>query len=283
MNDSRKHLLSPLTPSTVEFSPSKTDEDGFPRTPLYPPGPPPQKLHWKDAIGGSGWAILLTGLTVTLLSMALLIFLWTANQSFEGRDAPALWRWIVLQGKTTPAITFTSLLLRVGITLQAGLCTSLVAALLLQRRQVPLAQVAQFSALRSGNTSPDKLMMLLIQTWWAKRFNSIPIAYLCLLFLGSVAIQFSSTILVQDLGDTSIVGSYKNQSVNPGPERGRSGDKFLKTLSATDEDIMNKNAVLLSSIVDYSARPQVVTPFGQTELRLPTPDSNGVSDTGLIE
>jgi hypothetical protein len=55
------------------------------------------------------------------------------------------------------AVTLLSLFIRLAIAAQAGVCTSMLAALLLERSGVPIPWVAEVSLIRSATTRPHHL------------------------------------------------------------------------------------------------------------------------------
>src|ERR1700722_17197507 len=92
-----------------------------------------QNLHtsgWSQRVGPLGLAILLGSLVCILGSLAFLYFLWL------GDATNGMWQRLVLAGWVTRSITIASLVIRVLIAAQAAFCTSLIAALLLQKGPV---------------------------------------------------------------------------------------------------------------------------------------------------
>ncbi|ORY55510.1 uncharacterized protein BCR38DRAFT_491135 [Pseudomassariella vexata] len=76
--------------------------------------------------------------------------LWSgAGPTPGGESATSLWRMIMLKGWIVKAVTVSTLILRATTFAQTGICAGLIAALLLERRGVPLVKVAEYSRLRS--------------------------------------------------------------------------------------------------------------------------------------
>ena len=93
-----------------------------------------------------------------LIIVGFLILLWAGEGPLGGQQAPNLWRRIMLSDGATRSITLSALILRVVTAAQAAVCTSLTAALLLERNQVRLSQLAQFSVTRGVNAGPRRIL-----------------------------------------------------------------------------------------------------------------------------
>ncbi len=150
--------------------------------------------------------VLLGGSFLALGALGFIFFLWFGEGSDSGKNAASLWRWIVLQQRLAQAITVLTLVLRVVMVAQISICTSLVAALVLERHGIPLFCAAELSMLRSTNDGPRQLAWLLLTS--GPRSAVLPKMVITVLFLCFLALQFSSTILISDLGYGSIVGSH---------------------------------------------------------------------------
>ena len=200
---------------------------------------------------------------VALGALGFLIFLWVGEGPDSGKDASSFWRWIILGQRLTQAITVLTLVLRVVLAAQVSVCTSLVAAIVLEKHSIPLFRAAEVSLLRSANDGPLRLTWILLKS--GPRSAVLPKAAITLLLLLFVALQFSSTILVSDLGYGSIVGSPVDVAMGTG---------------MTDETTHQSG---FPNVFAYSPVP---IPFG--EIRVPPADpvvqttSTSVSDTGLV-
>ena len=163
------------------------------------------------SIGCTGCIALVLGSALTLIALAFLVFLWTGEGPVPGGEqAFRIWRDIMLNGQIAQAVTLTSLILRVVSASQATICTSMVAALLLERRKIPLSCVARISAMRSVNGGPRDLLQIILSQLRGLAIHTESVL-LSVLFISAVGMQFSSTILVSDFDEASLIG-YPNLS-----------------------------------------------------------------------
>lgn len=138
------------------------------------------------------------------------------------------------------------MVIRAGVAVQAAVCTSLAAALLLEGNGVPLVDVLHFAALRSVSTAPPTILYPI-----ARRFKlymkSAPTILIIIVFLTATACQLSSTILVLDMRIWGIEG-------NPMTVAGPIGTDVNTTAlqrSRTDKSDF------------WGARPLAYPPFGE--------------------
>ena len=163
-----------------------------------------QRLGWLST------ASLGASLVFIVAALSFPAFLW-----FGSHDNTS-WRRIALGGWMTRAVAISSLVIRTGASLQEIVATAMLAALALERAKVPLHDIAPFSMLRNSNSGPLQLSYLLIR-WMGKEWIQWVVPSLSLLLLmAGTAIQFSSTILLSDLGPVAIPGrlSVKSLSTN---------------------------------------------------------------------
>ena len=222
---------------------------------------PNRKLSLGQSLGIFSVTIVLGGSLLILLAIGFLIFLWAGRGPVEGGTKAALaWRYIMLHGWATQAVTLTSLLLRVISAAQAGLCTSMVAALLLELRGVPISKVAHLSVTRSVNVGP---MEFLYTSRKIRRVAlKLEVLLLFILALTAFGIQFSSTILLSDFGAARLVRDTNRTVMNVAMSSSMTTQKpgSVSTFGSTDT-----SAIL----------------FGEVDSHVdPTPNKLGVSDTG---
>lgn len=139
-----------------------------------------------------------------------------AGSAPEAANATWVWRQLAIRNWMPQAITLASIVLRVVIGIQAIICTSMVAALLLERLSIPRSQVAHASVMRGINDGPWKLVMLLL-SYKSKVSHVIwhPEAWLILwVALLSLALQFTSTILLSDMHSFVMTGDSNATTVN---------------------------------------------------------------------
>ncbi|KAL8282400.1 hypothetical protein RB597_009895 [Gaeumannomyces tritici] len=182
------------------------EERGIP-TPVPEEGNRLERRRWFR-LGVWGFTTIALGSFVTLAILAFLAFLWTTEAVSGSERAPAAWRWVVLGGRATQAVTLATVVARAAITAQSTVYTSLIAGIALERHGVPLSAAAQFSVLRAINDGPLRLAWLLLTS--SPRRSALLAGLAVVLFATTVAVQFSSTILVSDLEFSALVGKARN-------------------------------------------------------------------------
>ncbi|KAI0459724.1 hypothetical protein F5B21DRAFT_455849 [Xylaria acuta] len=222
------------------------------------------RLPILQSLGIYACLILIGGSILLLPVIGYLLFLWTAGDlATGGQNAPAFWRTIVVENWAVRSITLSSLALRIITAAQVTICTSMTAALLLERRTTPTSKAALLSVFRGVNDGPLRLFK---ELFWSKPVSGITLLEthcLVLLALASAALQFSSTVLLSDLNTATLVQSPQRIQVNVG------------ATGALDKAI-NSN----SASVDFASGPYQT--FGEQEtVDNAVPNANGVSDTGL--
>jgi hypothetical protein len=159
---------------------------------------PKKRQFWSKLGVFALWALSL-GTVLIILALAFLSFLWKGVDTASSSDAASAWRAIMINNWAARSITLSSLVLRWSVGAQAGVCTSMLAAFILEHGGVALFDAAGLSLLRSSNNGPYQLVKIL-----ALNFPRIPglrsgLAGLILL-VSTLLLQFSSTALLSDLG-----------------------------------------------------------------------------------
>lgn len=215
-----------------------------------------------DSLGLWTCVIIAGGSALTLAVLGFLIFLWFGEGTAGGESATFVWRKIMLS-ESWPAqtITICSLVLRTVATAQAAVCTSLVAALLLERRWLPLSKVVPVSIKRGVNDGPLDLLRDVLSKKYLKLLFSAEMVLLLIVAMVTSGIQFTSTVLLSGFDTTTLVEFPQELHHNV-------------LLSA---ERVNKNV-----INSYAQFPPSYAIFGELET-FDTPDPNplGVSDTGV--
>lgn len=141
--------------------------------------------------------------------ICFLYFLW------YGTPDNLAWHRIVMSNWVPPTITLTSAVLRTALTLQGGVCLSMLAAIALERSAVPLASVGSVSLMRAGG---DKGLVPVLTDFAWPLFRRGPrleqlILPTVLLTLSTMSLsQLISTALVSDVA-IQLLPSY-NETVN---------------------------------------------------------------------
>ncbi|KAF2118061.1 hypothetical protein BDV96DRAFT_644393 [Lophiotrema nucula] len=137
---------------------------------------------------------IIIGSTLSLLvAISILGFIW-----FGGQSNPT-WKKFVDPAHFTTVVTLTTLTLRISVSLQAGIATSMFAALVLEGPGIRLADAPELSIMRVTNSGPHTFLWLYLRQPKSIRHFVLLIS----LVLSSFAIQFSSTLLLHDFGSTT--------------------------------------------------------------------------------
>ncbi|KAI1087894.1 hypothetical protein F5B19DRAFT_473635 [Rostrohypoxylon terebratum] len=167
------------------------------------------RLPLRESVGISGCFVIVGGTVGSLISLSFLIFLWAAHSpSFGAEDSPLIWRKIMLNGWMGQATTISALIIRFLTTLQATVCTAMLAAMFLERRYIRKADIVQFSVIRAINDGPQRLAGLVLSLPRVK--TCIEVFLTLSLTLGNLALQFTSSILFSDIHVSPLIG-FSNQ------------------------------------------------------------------------
>ncbi|KAI1408414.1 hypothetical protein F5Y13DRAFT_204766 [Hypoxylon sp. FL1857] len=220
-------------------------------------------LPIRKSLGITGCIIIFGGSILTLLVIAFLIFLWAGEGPAGGQQSTRPWRQIMLRDWATRAVTLSALVLRSVAAAQASVCTSLVAALLLERRQVRLSKVAQMSVTRSVNNGPQQLIQAIFSSRSSRMIFNTEALLLILLALVTLGIQFTSTILLPDFDSARLVH-------DPATVR-----HFVSLSPLTQTDVTDIFATTWPTLQSSAAL------YGELESNSITePDEHGVSHNG---
>lgn len=166
----------------------------------------------------------------------------------------------------TQAITLSSVTLRLIVSTQSAVCTSMIAALFLESRSVRRALVPWFSVMRGINDGPWKLLELVASSRSFTAFRSFEMWLTLLMIIVTLGLQFSSTILLSDLSELQIVGDTNTTQVN----------SLIPSLEP------NTTIYITSSFV--LEMPPIYPTFGEAQNMFSAdPTSDGLSNTGLIQ
>ncbi|KAI0530166.1 hypothetical protein GGR58DRAFT_508742 [Xylaria digitata] len=225
-----------------------------------------QRLSARQSLSLTGCITIFGGSVLLLPFLAFLLFLWgSAGPAPGGAQATTLWRAIMLNGWALQSVTILSLALRAITAAQAAVCTSLLAALLAERRYSPISTIAKLSVLRGMNGNPLDLLRATspfkaqsIAKWSGQEFTLAAI-----LALTSLAIQFSSTILISDF-DATVLIQFPTQT---------------RQNVALSESTLNLSSI--GSYAEFEWRHGWPIFGGRGATNLAKPDIRGLSDTGL--
>ncbi|KAI0447557.1 hypothetical protein F4803DRAFT_573395 [Xylaria telfairii] len=234
--------------------------------PASPNSDTPQfnRLPIRQSLGSYGCLGIMGGSIAALGLLSFLFFLWFGHGSFESADATWAWRQIATHDFMTEAVTLTSLALRSIISLQSTICTSMLAALMLEKGVTRKLHVAWFSIIRSMNDGPTKMITMLCSRY----LHCVEFWLLLLLAIVTFGLQLASTILLLDFTNSVIIGDVSHIEV---------------------PDLMSPNGtepILDITLGSFYVQKPTYGVFGKTDSSSDvdvSPDSRGYSHTGIGE
>lgn len=164
----------------------------------------------------------------------------------------------------TLSITICTAVLKIITAAQAAVCTSLVAALLLERRRLPLSKAVPVSLKRGISQNPFDFLYGLLSWKSLHPLLWVEMALLLIITVATFGLQFTSTILLSGFDNTTLV---QFPEVRPQHNVSLSQERFYS-------QVMGLNS--FSKFVPSYAL------FGELDgtSDIPTPNPHGVSDTG---
>ena len=216
-----------------------------------------ESFHLRKRFSTSLIIAAFTSLVLLLSIVSVLTFLW------HGNDTNQAWLDLVLANWVTRSVTLSALGLRIAISLQAAIATSMLASLVLEDTGLQFCSILEVSVMRFSNAGPLKLLWI-----YAKQANSPATTLLVtVLVLSTIATQLSSTLLLSDIGTITIFDSPSNSNLAYGFSTNLGGSPTLLF-----------EPLLLSSswkepMTQYPA-------FGEYSLLAHT--NNSIDDTGLM-
>lgn len=257
---SRDHInrstTSVSTFSTVSGPPpTESAAETFAPTQFRPP-----RAKLSQSLGSWGSLVIIGGGIGLLAVYSFISFLWLAGgTSPEAVTASRAWLNIILNDRITQAVTLSSLLLRLIASSQGASCTSLLAALFLERRAVRVSQLPHFSIARAVNDGPRQILQMIIGSHTRHTLLTVEALLIMVLTLVLIGLQFSSTILLADLRSSIVVDSSRPISLNT---------SFSDNTTYV-WDVYNFNAPALATYGEVLSNSTAM------------PDNRGMSDTGL--
>lgn len=194
-----------------------------------------QNSLWARTVHKLGWfqlAVLVGGNLGLLAGLGTLRYLWPWPQRGESDKS---WEAIVFSGWVLRVITLSSIVIRTSITMQATLFSMVMASVALQRSKVIMADAASMSIFRFTNSGPHNLIVPLFRTSRDSK-SSLAVIVTALLSITTLASQFTSTILLIDIGTKNLKTNPKNFSVSYGGDAGQSDEFFVGTTASTWDD-----------------------------------------------
>lgn len=202
------------------------------------------------------YVVLSVGTITVVITFAFLSFLWTDNGNSYA------WRNIMIHAWAPRAITISALIIRVCVVAQAGVCTSMLAALALEHFEVLYTEAAGVSSIRYSHTGPESLFVRLAKGTRVLGPTKILFDTGTPLIITAVS-QFSSTALLADLRLDLVLGNYNTVDVHYGYNESRVNE--VESTFRT-ESYWKGRPFAYAAFAEYSEDPYV---------------AEGVSDTGL--
>ena len=204
----------------------------------------------------------------TICLLAPLIFL--AWMWFGDRSS-STWRRIMLNDFAKQAVTISALVLRTAIACLGGVATAMIASISIEHHGVPLKDVAQVSIARFSNSGPDAFWRSML---FRNAFIEMPFRLLLiLLFLITLGSQFTSTILLSDLGQGTVI-TASTTSTNTSGFSYAEADYDAHTI-----EVENANSPFYTTPNYWTTDPTVFQSFAEYSEAGYT--SDGLDDTGL--
>lgn len=151
----------------------------------------PLTLHGKltTYVLATGTASIIA-LLGAITSISLLWFLDESN---------ATWAYIVQENLLTRSVTLLAQTLRTAISIQAGIATSMLASLAIESSGVDVLPAIDISSARASNSGPLSLLTTYSKMRDIEATSLDLLLYTSILAVSTVALQFSSTLLLTDI------------------------------------------------------------------------------------
>lgn len=243
-------------PSPSSFQPSLAGDSSSPAGP-------------SRRLGLFRTILLILGTLAIVAVAAFLTFLWLGASlavDHADRAVAQAWRHILDSGWLLRLVAISSLLYRVVAAAQAAMATEMLAALALEGGGCLLPDLARLSLTRSQSAGPFQLAVSMPRLAGG-RVNSAAAGLLAVLLAVTAASQFTSTMLLSDLGAARIVGDPATLDVAFGFNY------------KTDRESATNLFSPYSGVNYWTSRPPAYLRF--TEASQPPVELDGIYDTGF--
>jgi hypothetical protein len=149
--------------------------------------------------------VLAVGAIASFLAMAFLALLWAGSESARrGAPTPHVWWMIVEMGWATRVVTVASVLIRLATAAQMGIFAALVAAWVLETTGASAEHLPMLSIIRTVNNGPQSHVWNVFHSFrvGTRYFYSTLVIFA---ILDALALQFTSTLLITDFRQTTVV------------------------------------------------------------------------------
>jgi hypothetical protein len=249
-----------LTPTNIEFEASQhlmhqNAPAGFIERSV-------QRQPLRRRLGKMGMTIILVGTVVILASCALLAYLWQGAEKARNRQPRGKeWDRIVFDNYATQVVTLCSAAIRVSMAFQIGLAAASMAAIVLETTGSRLSDLARLSVSRAFGSGASPWEIFLITKGNKKTFAHCII--LLLIFILSLVMTFTSTILLFDFETLPIAAPKISKSISVGFD-------------------ISKDTAVFSGISYWQSKPLAHWRFAETRPSSQTLVPKDVADTGDV-
>jgi hypothetical protein len=175
---------------------------------------PPLLRAWTRKLGTINVVALIISTLSIWASLGFISFLW-AQGHLSSHDLPTTTTWlsIINAGWLSRAITLAALLLRTAITVEAGVCASMLASLIIELGGSNLFRAPQLSIARTTSSHPAVLLWAAIGGL-TRETRLLYVLVLGLVVFTTVTSNFTSTILLSDLVPGTLINAPQRATLN---------------------------------------------------------------------
>jgi hypothetical protein len=220
---------------------------------VTPPPTTQKPRRFWEKLGFYNIAVLFLGTIAILIALAFLFFIWGASTYARHRSFSQLWYTIITNNWATRVVTLCSVLIRVATAAQLGVFAAILAALILEHVGVATENLPLVSMIRCLNSGPHSLALSIIDSIFTKALY--PYSFLIVLaIMNAFALQFTSTILLNDFGNTKIVMESTNVNIPFGLDRNVSAGSNTNTNPYGACDFWKTSPYLYRRFAEYKEK-----------------------------
>jgi hypothetical protein len=230
----------------------------------------PQSFSGYKRIGLAAVSLLSLATVTSLAVIAFIGFL------SYGTTHQHVWHNIMINGWATRTLTISALVLRTCTDVQAGFVVCMLASIALEMDAVSLIDVPAVAFARASSIPP--YMLLLRSSFCKMPYRrqvpwSGPVILIPLLCLTTMLLQFTSTVLVADLGLGPLPGRRYEEDVFYDFQYGETPISGPGMLMMTDYPLQMRQSTWLQS-------PPTFPNFAEYNEKVPA--AEGIDDTGVL-
>ncbi|KAI7761003.1 hypothetical protein LZL87_012156 [Fusarium oxysporum] len=223
---------------------------------------PVQRQPLRRRLGKTGMTIIILGTIVILTSCALLVYLWQGAEKARNRQPRGKeWDRIIFENYAAQVATLCSAAIRVSMDLQTCLAAASMAAIVLEAGGCRLSDLARLSISRAFGCDASPWDIFLITK--GNRKTLFHCIILLFSFLLSLAMTFTSTILLFDFETLPIAAPMASKSISVGFD-------------------ISKDTAVFSGVSYWQSRPSAHWRFAETRPSSQKLAPKDVADTGDV-